>query len=414
MSFIASIVEHALALWLEIAPYLLLGILVAGILHIFLSRGFISKQLGKRGLASILKAVFLGIPLPVCSCGVIPLASSLKKDGADESSVLAFLVSTPTTGIDSIMATYSLMGPVFAVFRPLAAAITGIVVGLIDHFSHKSRNRPSRTGPSSNYHKTQATEKVKEFLRYTFYEIPQDIGKWLIIGTLIGGLISALMPAGFLSSYLKFPFDFLAIIIFALPLYVCATGSIPIAVSLIGKGLSVGAALTFLIVGPATNAITLSFVRAKLGRRSFYSYLISIVFIGFLLGWLFNYWWRLSGSSLELLTPGARFLPYNLKLASAIILFMLVVYSILGHKRRLARVDLQIYVPDLHCQHCKLTLEGVLSQEAAIKEVSVDIKRKTVNINGNPDKSKIIDIIKKAGYHPKLSSSDNCHGKCLS
>ncbi|UCG35489.1 MAG: permease, partial [Candidatus Omnitrophota bacterium] len=286
MSVIINFFKESISLWLEVSPYLLLGMTFAGLLHILIGKAFISHQLGKGGLSSIVKSTAIGIPLPVCSCGVIPLAASLRKDGAHKSSVLSFLVSTPTTGVDSIFATYSLMGPLFAIFRPLGALIAGIFLGTIDYVVEGKKEKLTAM-PEHFHHKMKASHKVKEFFRYSFREIPEDIGAWLLIGTLLGGAIAAFVPKELFSQYISFPFDFLVALIIGIPLYVCATGSIPIAASLIAKGFSPGAALVFLIAGPATNAITLSFVRVKLGRKSFNLYLISIILVSILLGVLF-------------------------------------------------------------------------------------------------------------------------------
>ena len=123
MAIIINFFKECVYLWLEMAPYLLFGMSVAGLLHVFLGQDIISRHLGAGGIKSVVKATLLGIPLPICSCGIIPVASSLEKEGAHKSSILAFLVATPTTGVDSILATYSLLGPLFAIFRPLAAML---------------------------------------------------------------------------------------------------------------------------------------------------------------------------------------------------------------------------------------------------------------------------------------------------
>ena len=195
MGIIKSFFNESINLWLEVAPYLLMGMIIAGILHIFLGKSFINNHLGRGGLSSIVKATILGIPLPVCSCGVIPLASSLRKDGAHKSSVLSFLVSTPTTGVDSILATYSLLGPLFTLFRPLGALLAGIAVGGADYILE---GKNEFVPPRHHHQEDSSTKmgKIKNFIFYSFFEIPRDIGKWLIIGTIIGGAISAFEGIG--------------------------------------------------------------------------------------------------------------------------------------------------------------------------------------------------------------------------
>jgi len=402
MEYIYLFLSETVNLWLEISFYLLLGMLIAGLLNMLLGREFISRNLGKGGFLSIIKATILGIPLPVCSCGVIPLASSLKKDGADRSSVLSFLVSTPTTGVDSIFATYSLLGPLFAIFRPLAAFISGIAVGISDYLLREEREREKkRDVPKHTHSKVKIAFRVKQFIRYSFFEMPQDIGKWLIIGVFLGGLITILIPKELFSQYFSFPIDFLIALVVGVPLYVCATGSIPIAASLIQKGFSPGAALVFLIVGPATNSITLYFIRGKLGKKPFYIYLISIVVIAPILGLIFNGIWSILGKAPQLVTGGGRMLPYGAKLIAGIILFLLIANAVLRRNRLIAEPDLELSVPDIHCKHCKIILESKLSDIEEIERVNVDIEKKSVKIKGNINRDKVIDIIKKAGYNPK-------------
>ena len=397
---VMDFVRESISLWLEMSPYLLLGMFIAGLLHVFLGKEFIARHLGKGGISSVIKATIFGIPLPVCSCGVIPLASSLQKDGAHKSSVLSFLVSTPTTGVDSILATYSLMGALFAIFRPLAALISGIIVGGINYLFEGETEGAKRI-PAHKHQKVKIKFRIQEVFRYGFYEIPQDVGKWLLVGTVLGGFISAIIPENLFVRYFSFPLDFIIALAVGIPLYVCATGSIPIAVSLISKGFSPGAALVFLIAGPATNAITLSFVRIKLGRRSFYNYLITIIITALLLGMLFNFIWQLLSADPRLITGAGKFLPLWIKIVSGVILFGLITLSLKSQSDGShMEYNIKIEVPDIHCQHCKITLEGKLSSLTGVEKVYVNVEEKTVNIKGAPDINEVKEEIKKAGYNP--------------
>jgi uncharacterized protein len=399
MEIITSILRESAYLWLEISPYLLFGIFFAGLLHIFLGKGFIYRHLGRGGLLSIVKATLFGIPLPVCSCGVIPLAAGLRKDGAHKSSVLSFLVSTPTTGVDSIAATYSLLGPLFTLFRFLGSFICGLAVGFFDYIFEgrleKTVPRPLHKHPAAGN-----TFRLKRLLLYSFIEIPRDIGKWLIFGTFLGGAIAALIPADLFMNYLSFPRDFLVAIMLGVPLYVCATGSIPIAVSLIAKGFSPGAGLVFLIVGPATNAITLSFVRTKLGRRSFYIYLISIVTVAAMLGLVFNYLWQGFALKGSLLAGGGQMLPFSAKRLSAIALLIIIGAAVLRKQKPAFAADLVVSVPDIHCAHCRISLEGYLKKIGAVDAVRVDEDKKTISVEGKASRQAILKAIREAGYHP--------------
>ena len=388
--------KESIELWLEISFYLVVGMVIAGFLHIFLEKNFICSQLGRPGIGSIIKAAIFGIPLPICSCGIIPLASSLRKDGAHKSSVLSFLVSTPTTGIDSIFATYSLLGPLFAIFRPLGAFVCGISLGLLDYL-FEGRKEKVKFIPKHFHIKTSIFFKFKEFLRYTFVEIPQDIGKWIIVGTLVGGGISAFVPKEVFTNYLFFPLDFLIVLLVGIPLYVCATGSIPVGASLIQKGFSPGAVLIFLIVGPATNVITLSFIRAKMGRKSFYLYLINIIIVAIILALILNHLWIVLDKKDIFIMGAARALPFYIKMISGIFLFLIILNSFLG-KEKVFEPDYQIYVPDIHCQQCKITLEAKLKELEEVEKVVVNVEEKMIKLKGNIQREKIIEKIKESGY----------------
>ena len=398
---IMDFIWEFISLWLEISPYLLLGMFIAGFIHAFLGKEFITRHLGKGGISSVVKATIFGIPLPVCSCGVIPLASSLQKDGAHKSSVLSFLVSTPTTGVDSILATYSLMGPLFAIFRPLGALISGIIVGGINYL-FEGETQGAKRVPAHKHQKVKIKFRIREVFRYGFYEIPQDVGKWLLVGTVLGGFISAVLPENLFVRYFSSPLDFIIALAIGIPLYVCATGSIPIAVSLISKGFSPGAALVFLITGSATNAITLSFVRMKLGRRSFYNYLITIIITALLLGLLFNFIWQLLSADPLLITGVGKFLPLEVKLISGVILFALIILTLKPPISSFhgEEYNIKIEVPDIHCQHCKITLEEKLSSLNEVQKVYVDVEGRMVNIKGAPDINEVKEEIRKAGYTP--------------
>lgn len=407
LDLLVNFINESVHLWLEMSPYLLFGMSMAGLLHVFLGKELISEHLGKPGIWSVIKATFLGVPLPVCSCGVIPIASSLEKEGAHKSSILAFLVSTPTTGIDSVFATYSLLGPLFALFRPLAAVISGITLGVADYLV-EGKNIKQKEIPKHDHPKIHIIFKWKEFLKYSFYEIPQDIGKALIIGILIGGAISAFIPQSIFERFFFFPLDFLAALLLGIPLYVCSTGSIPVAVSLLQKGLSPGAGLVFLIAGPATNAVTLSFVRSKMGKVSFYLYLFNIIIVAVVLGILFNFLTASGGIDTGLLGGGGQMLPMRLKIIAGIVLFLLIANGLIQQKlcKINGKADMVFSVPDIHCKQCALTIKSALHNVKGIKSVVVDTHHKTVSIFGQADKEKIIEIIKNAGYNPKVS---DCH-----
>jgi len=394
-----NVLQESLKLWLALAPYLLLGMFIAGVLHSFLGQRFIGRHLGDGGLKSVLKATLFGIPLPLCSCGVIPVAASLRKEGASKSSVLSFLVSTPTTGVDSILATYSLLGPLFAIFRPLAAFLTGITIGAFNWFFNPETEKKVNPHP---HPRLPSPFKVKEVFRYGFVELAEEIGKWLLVGVVAGGILIVVIPQELLTGYLSYPFlHFLVMLALAIPLYVCATGSIPIAAALIGKGFSPGAALVFLIAGPATNTVTLSFVYSRLGRRAFYIYLIFIVLVSLFIGWIFNLLWLSLGEDVGLISPQVRALPQFLTLLAGTVLLLLILKGFFKPRKETGAMRYQLYVPDMTCKHCKMTIENRLRQLPGIGQVLVDLDHKMVGVDGELTLEAVEQGIREVGYTPE-------------
>lgn len=338
INFLKNLLLEFWSLWTSLAPYLLLGLLVAGIIHLVLGKEFIIRHMGKGNTVQILKSVLLGVPLPICSCGVIPIADTLRKEGAHKSSVLAFLVATPTSGIDSILATYSLLGLPFALFRVAASFVAGFVVGLTDFWFEKDDLGQGEHREIAVPKYNSVSQAISEVWRYSTQVLPGDIAKWLLLGTFLGALLTVLVPQGFVAKYASFPFDFILALLIGVPLYVCATGSIPIAMALILKGFSPGAALVFLVVGPATNTVTLSFVKMRLGTKSFYLYLLSICLTAVLSGLLLNALWINLDISESIMHGGSKMLdPTILNLAGVILMLLLVTSSI--RKRNKKKLD---------------------------------------------------------------------------
>ena len=269
----------------QMAPYLLLGFLMAGLLHVFVPANFFERHLSKENFKSVLLAGLIGIPLPLCSCGVIPTAISLRKDGASRGATVAFMISTPQIGVDSIIATYSMMGLPFAIVRPLVALLTSIAGGAVTTWFSKDEIVVRQNNCCEV--KSKNKNKFIELLRYSFVDLVQNIGKWLVIGLIIGTLITVLIPDSFFAN-LNLPsiVTMLIVLAIAVPMYVCSTGSIPIAAALIMKGLSPGAALVLLIAGPGVSVASLLVVGKSLGKKQLLFYLGSIIF-GSIIGGLF-------------------------------------------------------------------------------------------------------------------------------
>lgn len=293
MNVFFTIMEEMIHLINEMSPYLLLGFFLAGVMHAFVPRALYSRYLSARGFRSVLYAALLGIPLPLCSCGVIPTAMSLRREGASKGATVSFLIATPQTGVDSIVATFSLMGWAFAIIRPVVALITALFGGvLVDAFDKENEQQtasstsgspaPAHTHSPEHAHKSALAcgffARLKEAFHYAFVEMMQDIGKWLVIGLLVAGAITVLVPDSFFALFAGDSLmSILFVLLFSIPMYLCATGSIPIAVALMLKGLTPGAALVLLMAGPASNAASILVIGKVLGRRSLLLYLCSIV-----------------------------------------------------------------------------------------------------------------------------------------
>ncbi len=312
--------DFALNTWglvAEMGPYLLFGFAVAGILFLLIKPATVKRLLGKPGLAGVVKASLVGVPMPLCSCSVIPVAASLRRSGASRGATASFLSSTPQTGVDSILATYALLGGLFTAVRVGVAFITGIVTGfLIDVFAVRklkadaaagAAEAPSTPGADGEgddaacCHSTEASQDtastdaadsgggLKGALRYGLITLPADLSAALGIGLVLAGLMTTLLPTGLISGNLSTgPLAFLLATAISLPLYVCATASIPMAYALIAAGLSPGATLVFLIAGPATNTATVATVWKMLGRGATFVYLGSLLVISWTAGALFN------------------------------------------------------------------------------------------------------------------------------
>lgn len=292
MTGITNILSAAWNIMALMAPYLLLGFFVAGLLGAFVPAALIEKHLGKRGLWQIVKASLFGVPIPLCSCSVIPVITSLRRHGATPGATLSFLTSTPQTGVDSIAATWGLLGPVFTVFRVVVAFVTGVLCGVVVEactLPDNETNTRSAEQPHTSCCAKTKKQPWKEVFTYGFGVLPRDIGRALLLGILISGLLGALVPADFFVRYINSEWlSMIAVMALGIPLYVCSTGSIPIALAMISMGLSPGAALVFLITGPATNAATLTTVIQTMGRRVVLIYLLTLAAVSLAAGWLLN------------------------------------------------------------------------------------------------------------------------------
>jgi len=325
MQAVVSILREAWTVVGEMAPYLLFGFLAAGFLSVFISAERVRRQLGE-GWQAAWRAALWGVPMPLCSCSVIPVGLSLRRHGAGRAGTASFLLSAPQTGVDSILVTLAVLGPVFAVVRPMAALLTGAVGGwLVGRLSaapeaeeevkpcHEECCRPGGL----------ATRTVRA-LRYGFLTLPGDVAPELLAGLLVAGAITVLVPEDFFVSFLgRGLLSKLVIMAVGIPLYVCATASVPIAAALILKGASPGAALVFLMTGPATNAASLAAYRRILGTRGLLAYLLVVAAAALLWGTALDYVAG-TGDALQMVGWSRGMLPGWLRTASAVLLLVVL------------------------------------------------------------------------------------------
>ena len=393
----------------DMSPYLLLGFLIAGILSVVISPASVEKNLGGKGLFPIVKASLFGIPLPLCSCGVIPVATSLYKHGANKSATTSFLISTPQTGVDSILVTYSLLGPIFAIFRPIAALLAGIVGGLAVEITDNGSE--SNVNPS-----TQVIDNDKSFFRriyeYGFISLPQDIGKPLILGIMVAAMISMVVPDDFFASYFGNGFVGLIIMMFAgIPIYVCATASVPIALSLMSIGLSPGAAFVFLMTGPATNAATISTVWKILGKKTTFIYLSAVSGSSLVAGLFINLFSSEIDSHLH--DHDHWMLPVWLQITSSVLFLGILINSLLrlyfpsmfvsDESIKVNEADLVVSVGGMTCNHCVNSVTNAILEVTNVEDVNVNLGSGETKINGNNiNIDEVVESITSSGYSAEL------------
>ena len=314
---------------IEMAPYLLFGFFAAGALSVLVSQRMVERHLGGRGFWPLFKASLFGVPLPLCSCSVIPVSMSLRKHGASKGATIAFLLSTPQTGVDSILVTLSLLGPVFAIFRPFAALATGLVGGtLVDIFGHAggAESKPPEKC-TDECCSSEKTSKVVKGLKYGFVTLPRDIGRAMLVGLAVAAFISALVPNDFFAEKLGTGiFAMLAMMALGIPVYVCATASVPVAAALMMKGLTPGAALVFLMTGPATNAASFVTIWKVMGRGTAITYLAAVAGCALLSGMLLDF--LAAGAHFEIAAHSHEMLPVWVKYASAAVLLIVLAYAL--------------------------------------------------------------------------------------
>ena len=280
----------------EMSPYILLGFLIAGLLHVFVSPEAMSRHLSGRGWKPVFKAALFGIPLPLCSCGVLPTAVALRRQGASRGAATSFLIATPQTGVDSITATYALLGLPFALLRPVAALAGAFAGGMaVDRLPDSAQPEnpvtvTHKTPSESSSPKPTIISRLTEAIRYGMVDMVGSVGKWLVIGLVIAAIITVAVPDTLFLSLSAYPLlAMLVMVAVAVPMYICATGSIPIALSLMLKGLTPGVAFVLLMAGPAANFASVMVLRKSLGTRPTAVYIASVIITAIAFGLLIDY-----------------------------------------------------------------------------------------------------------------------------
>ncbi|MDY4031187.1 MAG: SO_0444 family Cu/Zn efflux transporter, partial [Alloprevotella sp.] len=407
--------ESFLHLVCEMAPFLLLGFLLAGLMHAFIPGRFYSRYLSANRFRSVVNAALFGIPLPLCSCGVIPTAMSLRKEGASRGAVVSFLIATPQTGVDSIAATYGLMGLPFAITRPIVALLTALFGGTLVMAADRRAAAQESAASAPCAAKGRAAQgcgapapaattlggRLAEALRYGFVEMMQDIGRWLVLGLLIAAVITIAIPASWFTLFEGNTWASMPLVLaIAIPMYVCATGSIPIAVALMLKGLTPGAALVLLMAGPACNMASILVVRKVLGTRTMMVYLASIILgaVGFGVvvdalhyGGVVDFLGPISGADACCMADTPWY-----AIASGVVLMLLLANALIlqRHHHHTQDADSQqstaststtmkVYrIQGMNCNHCRLTAEKAILAVEGVTAATVNLQTQEARVEG--------------------------------
>jgi uncharacterized membrane protein YraQ (UPF0718 family) len=357
-------------LFAESALWLLLGLLIAGLMKWIVPVALLERQMGDNRLVSIVKAAFIGAPLPLCSCGVIPAAIGLRRSGASRSSTISFLIATPETGVDSISISYALLGPFFAVIRPMAAIFTAIYAGVMvkffalkpstrhtaidkagdsnehevtksQHTSSKCCENPKKTikkAPSccsneQTEQKLSFRQRIVESLAFSSGKLLSDISKWLLIGLIVAAAIKTWVSTDFL---LQWGDGFTAMLVMALigiPMYICATASTPLAAGFLAAGLSPGAILVFMLAGPATNIATMGMIKQEMGTKVLVCYLTSLLTASISIGYIANLLINTFNFEISNLASHDHVMePSYIHIASAVLLAALMIRNLIRAK----------------------------------------------------------------------------------
>ena len=435
MNVLLDILKEVWVLTNEMSPYLLLGFLLAGIMHEFLPSTLYTNHLGKNNFKSVFLAALFGVPLPLCSCGVIPTAMGLRREGASKGATVSFLIATPQTGVDSIIATYSLMGLPFAIIRPIAAFLTAILGGTLVNGTEKVKNEKVKsekfatvkpTGKKNNSSFFILHSSLKNVITYAFIEMMEDIGKWLVIGLVIAGIITAAVPDSWFTAFQgNTLYSILFVLLFSIPMYLCATGSIPIALALMMKGLTPGAALVLLMAGPASNVASILIINKVLGRKTLAIYLFSIITgaIAFALGIDYLLPAKWFTAPLACMQDCCNEDPGWFSIFCTILMILLLINALSPHKlfgghhhhchcHDCEEEDSQCEAPTLNsqlstlnyrikgmtCHHCAANAQKAIASVKGVESVTVSLENGQAYVTGNFQEEDIHQAIESIGF----------------
>jgi uncharacterized membrane protein YraQ (UPF0718 family) len=342
MGIIISVLQASWQLLLEASVYILFGMVVGGLLKVFLSPSFVADNLGKGRISSVIKAALFGIPIPLCSCGVLPAAASLKRQGANNGATTAFLISTPESGVDSMAITYALLDPIMTLARPVSAFITAVAAGISENMLQTQKEEDwervidrscpidnccdgNECSPKDHARHHTFSEKIWAGLKFAVDDLWSDLAAWFFAGLLLAGIIGVMVPQDMMIRYMGGGLhSMLIMLVVGIPMYICATASTPVAAALILKGVSPGAALVFLLVGPATNITSLSVLFGLLGRRATAIYLVMVSLFAVLSGLVLDAVYAGFGISASAIAGQAgEIIPFWLQFIGAMVVILL-------------------------------------------------------------------------------------------
>ncbi len=415
------LLEIVVAFWAvlaEMAPYLLFGFLVAGVLSVVVRTETVEKHLGGRGPWPAVKAAGFGIPLPLCSCGVIPVGASLRRHGAGRGATVAFLIATPQDGVDSVLVTLSLLGWPFALFRTAVALVSGVVGGIVtDLVAGRKDEAPETIPAAGSQPRVEGGSKVGAALRYGFGVLPRDIGKAMLAGLVAAALITALVPEDFFGPALGGGvLAMLVMMAVGIPIYVCAVASVPLAAALVAKGVSPGAALAFLMTGPATNIATLTTIWRVMGTRTAVVYLASVAVTALVAGLALDQILTTTGTAAEPAT--GWMIPKPVQWVSAVALLAVLgvgtfrsLFGARGGSEKseadadpsaAPRTDLR--VTGMTCTHCKEAVERALGEVGGVASAAVDLPGGRATVRGEADPAELTRAVESLGYGAELEN----------